>query len=153
MSETLGDAFKKDTSVDKLLQKSSELDRVNNAEDPSKDTSGWDEEDEKPAVVRSSPVPIATSPKRTVTSQSEANLEQPTQKEASPEQPTQTTSDVAASSISKSMSLKQSVEKLSSLVMHLEGVIEKLVKTGLEKDERLREVEKKLNELLEKHSN
>ena len=142
-SETLGDAFKKDTSVDKLLQKSSELDRVNNAEDPSKDTSGWDEEDEKPAVVRSSPVPIRTSPKRTVTSQ----------KEATPEQPTQTTSDAAASSISKSMSLKQSVEKLSSLVIHLEGVIENLVKTGLEKDERLREVEKKLDELLEKHGN
>ena len=142
-SETLGDAFKKDTSVDKLLQKSSELDRVNNAEDPSKDTSGWDEEDEKPAVVRSSPVPIQTSPKRTVTSQ----------KEATPEQPTQTTSDAAASSISKSMSLKQSVEKLSSLVIHLEGVIENLVKTGLEKDERLREVEKKLDELLEKHGN
>ena len=142
-SETLGDAFKKDTSVDKLLQKSSELDRVNNAEDPSKDTSGWDEEDEKPAVVRSSPVPIQTSPKRTVTSQ----------KEATPEQPTQTTSDAAASSISKSMSLKQSVEKLSSLVIHLEGVIENLVKTGLEKDERLREVEKKIDELLEKHGN
>ena len=142
-SETLGDAFKKDTSVDKLLQKSSELDRVNNAEDPSRDTSGWDEEDEKPAIVRSSPVPIRTSPKRTVTSQ----------KEATPEQPTQTTSDAAASSISKSMSLKQSVEKLSSLVIHLEGVIENLVKTGLEKDERLREVEKKLDELLEKHGN
>lgn len=43
--------MKSDNSIDKLLQKSSDLDMTNNVEDPSKDTSGWDEEDDKPISV------------------------------------------------------------------------------------------------------
>ena len=47
----------------------------------------------------------------------------------------------------KSLGLKQSVEKLSTLVLQLEDVIDKLIKANLDKDERLLKLEQKVSEL------
>lgn len=48
-SQPVGDinvTLKVNKSIDKLLKKSTDLDELNNAEDPSKDISSWDEEDD-----------------------------------------------------------------------------------------------------------
>ena len=189
-SSTINDVLKEDKSINNLLRKSSDIDQVNHAEDPSRDTSGWEEADEEPApieiettvtptdtkkeqtpfynnspaskVLKPEPVSIATD--RT----QEGSLPQ---KEKSPEKPksseqekpathssstTAATATIATSNKEdssaaktspKSLGLKQSVEKLSTLVLQLEDVVDKLMKANLDKDERLFELEQKISEL------
>ncbi|CCK69073.1 coronin KNAG_0B06450 [Huiozyma naganishii CBS 8797] len=176
-SGTLSDRLGSDNSVGKLLQKASDLDTVNNTEDPAKDTSGWDDEDDKPR----SPEPVVIS-KEPIKKQAEPVVKRPeeepkqeptsiatdrTEKTTDPVKPseeskktTPTPSSTAppastpaaktASGGAKSMGLKQSVEKLSSLVLDLEQVVEKLTKANLDKDERLEALEKSMQQLLDK---
>lgn len=82
---TLSDNLKSSGSVDKLLQKATDIDQDNSAEDPSKDTSGWDEEDEKPAP----PEEISASTSTTI----ETPVEQDKPKEDKPE-PTSIATDI-----------------------------------------------------------
>lgn len=191
-ASSLKDSFKSDNSVDKLLQKASSFDKANEAEDPSKETSGWDEEDEKPAPVeinktvsskesseiskfseapspqRSTKSPLAeqsttapstkdtTTPstKETTAPSTKSSAAEPISKiESAPKNEIHTTAETApaASSAGKSLGLKQSVEKLSTLVITLEDVIQKLVDSNLEKDERLQKLELKIEELAGKN--
>lgn len=82
---TLSDNLKSSGSVDKLLQKATDIDQVNSAEDPSKATSGWDEEDEKPAP----PEEISVSASTTI----ETPVEQEKPKVVKPE-PTSIATDI-----------------------------------------------------------
>lgn len=131
--DSVDDVLKNDKSVDKLLQKACSLDEINNSEDPSRDTSDWDEEDDKITLVE----PKKEEPKKEEITQTAAV------KESTPV-PTSTPANT------KSLGLKQSVEKLSSLVLHLEGVVTKLTEANLEKDDRLKQLEFKIQELLKK---
>ena len=86
---TLNDSLKSHSSVDKLLQKSSDIDQENSAEDPSKDTSGWDEEDERPA---SPELPVETD-KYVLTNSIRNSPKQEKSRENKPE-PTSIATDV-----------------------------------------------------------
>ncbi|CAD1785131.1 similar to Saccharomyces cerevisiae YLR429W CRN1 Coronin, cortical actin cytoskeletal component that associates with the Arp2p/Arp3p complex to regulate its activity [Maudiozyma barnettii] len=156
------DDLKEDDSVSKLLKKSSDLDTVNDAEDPSKAESTWDEEDDKPVVIKTlSPSPQVQTPEpkvEKVATKVEAKIveEKPAKNQIKEdtkqvEATSQPTSSPSAAAGPKSLGLKQSVEKLSSLVLHLEDVIKHLAEANLEKDERLKQVEKKLEELVHKN--
>ncbi|CCD27141.1 coronin NDAI_0J02490 [Naumovozyma dairenensis CBS 421] len=165
---TLGDVLKADNSVDKLLQKSSTLDSINAAEDPSKDSSGWDDDDEDYEVpTPAAPVKEETpkyeekkeKPKKEIKVESSKSEPESEPKKGVSTSPVATpvkereapTATPAASAAGKSLGLKQSVEKLSELVLHLESIVEKLNKSNIEKDERLRQLESKIDELLKKH--
>lgn len=187
-----------DDSINKLIQKATDLDEVNEAEDPSKDTSGWDEEDDKPKPVqinttnnikkpssdkkndipvekkvetkkKSSPVPEtkkestefsdnkkAASPlpeakkDATTTPVIEKQDEPAAKKESTPVTSLKEEVSTPAKTSTKSLGLKQSVEKLSELVLQLNEVVEKLTKSNLEKDERLVALEEKIDSLLKK---
>ncbi|SMN21960.1 similar to Saccharomyces cerevisiae YLR429W CRN1 Coronin, cortical actin cytoskeletal component that associates with the Arp2p/Arp3p complex to regulate its activity [Maudiozyma saulgeensis] len=159
------DDLKEDDSVSKLLKKSSDLDTINDAEDPSKAESTWDDEDDKPTVIKtpspsSSPkvqTPEQKIEKPVVKTEIKKSEENPVKKETKEEtKQAETTSEPTKSSSTatagpKSLGLKQSVEKLSSLVLHLEDVIKHLAEANLQKDERLKAVEKKLEELVHKN--
>ena len=156
------DDLKEDDSVSNLLKKSSDLDQINNAEDPSKEESTWDDEDDKPiaAPVVEEPKPVVAKkveePKPVVTKK----VEEPKPAEKKPaaaaavetpkKEETTTTTSAAPASGAKSLGLKQSVEKLSSLVLHLEDVVKNLTEANIAKDDRLKQVEKKLEDLLHK---
>lgn len=165
---TLSDSLKSNSSVDKLLQKSSNIDQDNAAEDPSRDTSGWDEEDERPATPELSverkesvltnpiesppkqdgpknskpePTSIATDVINKITKKENIKLEDKTKK--------QEENNIHSSTHSvKSMGLKQSVETLSNLVLKLEQIVENLTASNLEKDERLKALEEKIEALI-----
>ncbi|CCE61731.1 hypothetical protein TPHA_0B00590 [Tetrapisispora phaffii CBS 4417] len=124
----VNEMLKGDNSVDKLLAKSSELDSVNNAEDPSKGSDEWEEEEIKPK----SPV-VKEEPKKETPKKEEPKKE-----------------NASTSSTSKALGLKQSVEKLSALVVHLEDVVVKLTEANISKDERLKSLEEKIENLLKK---
>lgn len=160
-ASTLGDVLKADNSVDKLLQKSSTLDSINAAEDPSKDTSNWDEEDDKPAPVEiSKPIEKTPSPKKEVSKPEPKVTVTPQQEKKEPVSIATDRVDASSKSVEtkptatatvttgKSLGLKQSVEKLSELVLHLEDVIAKLNQSNIQKDERLRTLETKIDMLL-----
>ncbi|SCU97688.1 LAFA_0G12706g1_1 [Lachancea sp. 'fantastica'] len=174
--------LKNDKSVDTLLQKASDLDDVNDAEDPSNRVSTWDEDDEqqiprqqtpvgrkevsvnqnketsndKPSTVEQVEPVVKTTPRKEPASSSSSS-----KTEAEP-QTKQTTSAPSAEiktngsepsstskpAATKSLGLLQSAEKLSSLVLHLEGIVSDLKKANLDKDERLLALETKVEELL-----
>lgn len=144
------DGLKEDDSINNLLKKSSDLDATNNAEDPSRTTSGWDDEDDKVAPVEI-PVTKTKEEKKVKVKKvepTEKKIEEPKKKnEESKESGATPVTTIGAG---KSLGLKQSVEKLSSLVLHLEDVIGNLTKANLDKDERLKQVEKKLESLQKK---
>lgn len=174
-SPTINHVLKEDVSINKLLKKSSDIDNVNRAEDPSRDTSGWEEADDEPAPVKSETVVIPTETKKEKPVKAESpkvaepapvsiatdrkQEEKTTEKEKSPAPSSSTTATVATTSAStkeassaakasnKSLGLKQSVEKLSTLVLQLEDVIDKLMKANLDKDERLLKLEQRISEL------
>lgn len=169
-----------DSSINKLLQKSSDLDEVNAAEDPSKDTSGWDDEDEKPIPVKvnsekdinvdvnikkeepkkeepKKEEPKKEEPKKVEPKKVESKKEEPKKEEPKKEEPKKETTpvpslkeEVSTPGKAKSLGLKQSVEKLSDLVLQLNEVVDKLTKSNLEKDERLSALEQKIESLLKK---
>lgn len=174
---SIKEQFKHDKSVDKLLQKATEFDSANDAEDPSKDTSGWDEEDEKPAPVEipapkkdtsvKKPAQPASKPASKPASEpvsepvsepkKSVEKEKPVSDEPAPKAVTETTSkpkeelkadSAPVNGAGKSLGLKQSVEKLSNLVISLEAVVEKLATSNFEKDERLQKLEHKIEELM-----
>lgn len=166
---SLKESFKSDKSVDKLLEKASTFDKANDAEDPSKDTSGWDEEDEKPAPVKietqnvplktetesSKADPPANSPQKS-TSSSFPSASSTVPSTAASAEPSSKSEDEPkasskAASAGKSLGLKQSVEKLSTLVITLEEIVHKLVDSNLEKDDRLQKLELKIEELAGKN--
>lgn len=168
---SINNSLKADGSVNDLLQKASEFDSFNDAEDPSKDTSGWDEDDEKPApaevVVSIKPaakdekdikVDLKSSISNATKSESSAippKSKTPQPVETSPATPsgqkqedgTPVKSNLTTNA-TKSLGLKQSVEKLSSLVLDLEEVVEKLIHSNLEKDERLKILETKIEKMV-----
>lgn len=165
---SINTSLKSDDSVDKLLKKASTFDKANDAEDPSKETSGWDEEDEKPAPVEinktkelskgtngtkensaaQSPQKSTGSSISTATSTVPSTAPSTATEQAVPAAKTEAAvTTAAASSSGKSLGLKQSVEKLSGLVVTLEEIVEKLVHSNLEKDERLQRLELKIEEL------
>lgn len=167
---TLNDSLKSNSSVDKLLQKSNDIDQENAAEDPSRDTSGWDEEDERPSTPE---LPVERE-ENVLTNAITNKPEQNEQKESKPE-PTSIATDVINKNTKKeeiksedktkrqtesnvhssthsvnSMGLKQSVETLSNLVLKLEHIVENLTAANIEKDERLKALEDKIESLLHK---
>ncbi|KAH3899999.1 coronin SCDLUD_004316 [Saccharomycodes ludwigii] len=171
----IDDVLKKDNGVPKLLQKAVSLDAVNGAENPESDESK-DVKDEEWEEVKK---PVETSNKSNVSGRSSSAsktkqddnqpgtiaatkvIEAPKKSNASttvsssnivstPKATNETPTTATTSSTSKSMGLKQSVDKLSSLVLHLESIIEGLTKSNLEKDDRLKALEDKVNELLDK---
>jgi len=170
------EVLKSDHGVNKLLSKASNLDDLNEAENPAQDEAEWEIETpkkqekfapepkqiKKEQVQVQEPANIPETPKQTlkdpvvdlkhestpapkeiVSSVSET----PSKSTASVPEPTTGSS---SSSPAKSMGLKQSVEKLSNLVLKLESTIDLLVKANLEKDEKLVELEKKIDSLLSK---
>ncbi|QLL32401.1 hypothetical protein HG536_0C05700 [Torulaspora globosa] len=153
------ETFRHDESVDRLLQRATEFDKANDAEDPSRDTSGWDEEDEKPAPVD---LPAARNEIPTKErSEPPAKPSQTAEEKPAPVEPVSQATPASSkpedapkpdttqlNGAAKSLGLKQSVEKLSSLVIALEAVVEKLAASNLEKDERLRKLELKIEELV-----
>ncbi|EJS42630.1 crn1p [Saccharomyces arboricola H-6] len=180
-SSTINDVLKEDNSINKLLKKSSDIDQVNHAEDPSRDTSGWEEADdevtpiekelvappteakkEKPVKIEPpkeptpEPVSIATDRKQEGKFPEKAKSPEVEKAPASPSLTSTATvittagnkeASSAVKSSPKSLGLKQSVEKLSTLVLQLEDVVDKLMKANLDKDERLLKLEKKISEL------
>ncbi|CDR45385.1 CYFA0S18e00650g1_1 [Cyberlindnera fabianii] len=79
-------------------------------------------------------------------------VETPKKEEPAPkvaETPKEAPADSASGS--KPLTLKGSIEKLSSVVEHFEAVVAKLEAANLEKDERLKALEAKVSELLEKN--
>ncbi|UCS21712.1 CRN1 [Nakaseomyces glabratus] len=203
--KTVGNAnevLKSDNSIDKLLQKSSDLDMTNNVEDPSKDTSGWDEEDDKPISVNvdstasstvdkvdvniqkeqepkkseesskvptpvksSTPEPVKTEmPVSKITPTKENKTMEPvrestpvtekasTEKESVSTPRSTSSKDEAATpgKSAKSLGLKQSVEKLSELVLKLQQTVDDLRESNLQKDDRLKALEEKIDSLLKK---
>lgn len=213
LSSDANDALKEDKSVDKLLQKSSELDSVNGAEDPSKETSGWDDEDDEIETVKfeqtdkkaadktetsvkdlktenkcevekpksevegselkpetpalkpkeqevrqqkqenGSPATLQRKPEAAETktaaagSQNASNQENPAEKKTAAAKATSTKAE-QASSAPKSLGLKQSVEKLSDLVLELDRVVADLRQSNLDKDNRLKALEAKIEQLV-----
>ncbi|KAL6943109.1 hypothetical protein ACO0RG_002094 [Hanseniaspora osmophila] len=177
-SQPVDEVLKSDDGVNKLLSRAATLDDMNDAENPSKETSEW--EPETPKKKEAEPIKIngtaksenkksaledKTPVKSTLLKEEEkakgekasAVEEKPKvattekKKEATPypaANPPSATS--ATASPSKSMGLKQSVEKLSSLVLQLESVIGSLIESNLEKDERLAQLESKIEQLLSK---
>ncbi|CCH62151.1 hypothetical protein TBLA_0G02090 [Henningerozyma blattae CBS 6284] len=156
---SLKNALKSDSSVNELLQKSSMLDEVNDAEDPSKGSSEWNDEDDIPKdisqVSESAPekesIPVlkkevTISPKPEPVSIAKDSIA--TSKKE--EEPINVSSPSTPAS-TKSLGLKQSVEKLSTLVLHLEDVINKLNEANAEKDVRLKELEDKIDQLIKKN--
>lgn len=162
----LSDVLAKDSSVDKLLTKSTQLDFANDAEDPSQESSNWDENDDKPVVVDivkpketvKTAVKIEkkeVKPEPTSIATDRIKKEQPAKEEGIKKEipaftSTSTSTPNAAVAGTKSMGLKQSVEKLSSLVVHLEKVVTKLTEANLDKDVRLVQLENKIEQLLSK---
>lgn len=165
------DNLKSDESVNEMLQKSKNFDSENKAEDPAKDTSGWDDEDEAPRepelLPLKTPEPKSTSSPKTENSEfsrpnskpaepctpstpkiAEKPVSKPSVNTIPSEVPTPNTPIAAA----KSLGLKQSVEKLSSLVLSLEEVVQTLMTSNLAKDERLQNLEAKIEELIEQKS-
>ncbi|CCF55996.1 hypothetical protein KAFR_0A05610 [Kazachstania africana CBS 2517] len=156
-NNSLSDVLKADGSVDKLLQRSSDLDTINGAEDPSKETSTWDDEDDIIEIKTSSQpnTVVKEEPKKEELKKEEPKKEEPKKEEskkevAKKEEPTDSKSSTSAGGAAKSLGLKQSVEKLSNLVISLETVIDTLLKANLEKDERLAKLEEKIDLLLKK---
>lgn len=169
---SINNSLKADGSVNDLLQKASEFDSFNDAEDPSKDTSGWDEDDEKPApaeVVVSSKTEAKAEEKdiKVDLKSSSSNATKPESSAIPPKsktpQPVETSpatpsgqkqedatpvKSTLATNATKSLGLKQSVEKLSSLVLDLEEVVERLIHSNLEKDERLKTLESKIEKMV-----
>lgn len=201
----IDDVLKENKSVDKLLQKACSLDDVNDAEDPSKDTSGWDEDDEQSVPVniksvtpnsekedvakksdsvevmkekgvnkkkqdeQTGNVPVERTPTDIKVPQIEEKPSAAVEKESKPvevenvkkeiessdsradeslKQPSSSKSSAGTATGAKSLGLKQSVEKLSALVLHLEEVVSNLKESNLDKDERLKSLETKIEELL-----
>lgn len=172
-------ALKTDGSVNELLKKSSEMDEVNDAEDPSKGSSEWTAEDDVPKDISTAATSTNDTPKKEKKSQESPKKEKAPEspkREKTPESPknskveetpkiekTPSVSNASdekkethltpAATVNKSMGLKQSVEKLSELVIHLESVVEKLNQSNLEKDTRLKDLEDKIDNLLKKQEN
>lgn len=199
----------KDASVDKLLQKATELDADNDAENPSEESSVWDSEDEKVTKSKNEPVkekevetkstpepvvkteskeePLPAETKETppvkenaesgvvttalvtskVESGSDTTIETVSQasvqtsiktpskepkepKETNEPSKTSTSTPASASAGNKSLNLKQSVEKLSALVLQMESYIQTLTEQNAAKDERLAALEAKVEKLLQK---
>ncbi|SCV04830.1 LANO_0G12772g1_1 [Lachancea nothofagi CBS 11611] len=184
-STGIDDVLKEDKSVDQLLQKATQLDSVNDAEDPSKRASTWDEDEElappkansaissKQAgqsvnegkhekVVKScaldgtessqalpnekTPIPstiVAPEKSKEADKGAKSTLEQ--ESISDPKNPT----SVSPPAATKSMGLKQSVEKLSALVLQLDQVVTGLKQANLDKDTRLKAMEAKLEQLVQ----
>ncbi|GCE98670.1 coronin-like protein crn1 [Zygosaccharomyces mellis] len=156
-------------TVDKLLKKSSDLDTLNDVEDPSKDTSGWDddENDPKPKTPR---VASKTDSKELRTKEdvkqpsfSSEKMKEPSERQSSKEEPKNegpqeefgrssrkepSKEEYDTKTGTKPLKLEQSAEKLSALVYSLEGVVEKLTRANLENSERLELLEAKIEHLL-----
>ncbi|CEP61652.1 coronin LALA0_S03e07734g [Lachancea lanzarotensis] len=176
--------LKDDKSVNSLLQKASNLDDINDAEDPSNRVSTWDEDDEQQPTRHETPVshkvasPASKKEESPVTSKISQD-EPSTAKQPEPAmtipntsvfnakaeptvKPTASTSNAdtkvpngteslsttSKPAATKSMGLLQSAEKLSSLVLYLEGIVADLKKANLDKDDRLLALESKVEELL-----
>ncbi|KAH9199861.1 hypothetical protein LQ764DRAFT_187513 [Zygosaccharomyces rouxii] len=175
-------ALNKETTVDKLLEKSSALDALNDAEDPSKDTSSWDDEEEEPKAPetdtkteqkepeikgdvkqpksskkktkeQSKEQPKKEEPKKEQPKKEEPKKEEPKKEEPKKEEPKKEESSKEkheAKPATRPLKLEQTAEKLSTLVYNLEGIVEKLTKANIEKNERLELLETKIEHLLSK---
>lgn len=157
----LEDKFKTADSVNAMLEKSSTIDDVSNIVNSVQSDSNWDDEDDKvkieePMEVQSEKVvrptvieqPVLKEAVSIATDQVSAEIEPGA--EGGNQEPAVTPKAVSNTPGAKSLGLKQSVEKLSSLVLNLESVVEKLSTTNCEKDERLAILESKIDELLKK---
>ncbi|AMD19890.1 HCL261Cp [Eremothecium sinecaudum] len=173
---SLDNALKNNQNVDKILQKACDFDELNRAENPAKDTSGWESDDEKclsprlsenavnlePVMEKSASLsPVLTiekknsirrtpsvSPKKSAELSPKKDL-QKLEQSPTRESPT-SNSHSALTSPKKAIGLVQSVERLSSLILQLEGVVAKLTAASIEKDARLQQLEDKIEQLLQK---
>lgn len=175
--EKEGDNVGKENKINKLLAKASTLDDINNAEDPSKNNSTGDDEEwdiietntksegrgevETPkkntnpdvekketleSLAKQENKETVVEPK--VVSPPATNVVDSEVKKSSVQETVQP--EVKAASTPKTLSIKQSVERLSGLVLDLATIIEGLKKANLEKDERLKALEAKVDQLMTK---
>lgn len=163
------DELVKNEEVNSLLKKAEDLDDENGTKDVPSDTE-WDEEDTKPKEVKEvkeelkeeAKVEPKVEPKaESVTPKAEPKVEPKTEpktepksvaadvskKEATPE-PEPKSADSASSG--KPLTLKASIEKISQVSDNLEKLVESLVAANLDKDERLKALEAKVEELINK---
>lgn len=171
-----------DDSVNKLLQKASFLDEVNDIEESNNDLPEWDSEinDSKSISKVSQKVTIEksnsdipewdseindfksiskVSQKVTIENNisekqdpgiSSKNTHEKTSNHNSSIYTSLNVADTPLPACTKSLNLKQSVETLSDLVLKLESIVTKMKESSLEKDERLLQLEKKIEQLLKK---
>lgn len=173
-ADSVDNLLTKDDSVDKLIQKAATLDADNNAEDPGKDNSAWESEDEEPKThISQEPLKDTNAEEKaqtnttaskeqkrkssdnlsTVVANSTTIVETQTaaKKAVEADSLTEASAGKPSEAVSqRSLNLKQSVEKLSDLVLHLDDVVERLSKENLLKDERLNRLEAKIEQLLKK---
>lgn len=151
----------KETKVDSLLSKVNDLsdDEYQGKEQDNEtndDDEEWKVEKKEPVKKAESPVsepaPSAAVEKKTVESAKLVESAKPVEtkpvEKASPV--TSTTEASSASSAPSSGGLKANLEKLHTLVSTLETTVEKLTKANLEKDEKLKSLEEKLDLILKK---
>jgi len=169
------DELLKNDKVNSLLQKAADLDDVNDKKDGTKD-SEWDEEETKPKNVKSEPIAniepkteakveskteekSKAEPKAEPESKpkTEANVEpkaesKSTTPKAEPNQPKTQAKEEQKSSenSSKPLTLKGSIEKISQVSDNLEKVVQALIAANLDKDDRIKALEEKVQELIDK---
>ncbi len=172
------DDLLKNNEVNSLLKKAADLDDDNDSKVEPKD-SEWDDDDKKPKTfeVKAEASPRKVEPK--VEAKEEKAKEDPKSEpkvepkaepkvepkvELKPEpkieskevksEPKETTPQPEtkkdASSPAKTQTLKGSIEKINQVADNLERVVEKLVAANLDKDERIKALEAKVQELIDK---
>ncbi|AAS52798.1 AER114Wp [Eremothecium gossypii ATCC 10895] len=145
-----------DDTVNQMLQKACSFDEVNRAENPARDTSGWDSDDEKSASPKLSPMRKASNSRTRLSPQAVAHETphrdlSPMARE-SPRPRLQVDGHPTTPLSAKSMDLRQSVEKLSALVQQLDTVATKLAAAADEKDQRIKKLEERIQQLIDSQS-
>lgn len=99
----------------------------------------------KTGVATKEPTPVKEEPKK-----EEPKEEEPKKEEPKKEEPNKEEQKDAPKETAKAPTLKATIERLASIVDNLELQVTKLTTAGLEKDEKLAALEKKIDELLKK---
>lgn len=151
------DDLVKNEEVNSLLKKAEDLDDENGTKDEPSDTE-WDEEDTKPKEVKEVKKELESEPKiePKVEQKSEPVDEKSEPKSVAKDIPKKESTPEAepksadSASSGKPLTLKASIEKISQVSDNLEKLVESLVAANLDKDERLKALEAKVEELINK---
>lgn len=163
------EVLQKDEKVNSLLQKAADLDDGKKGES---DETNWDDEDDK--IEERDTTPVKIEIKKPEVKEEVKPEPKPEPKETKPEpkdtkpEPEDTKPELKVEKVepkvekveastpepkaegTKPLTLKATIEKLNSVVEHFEQVVAKLEASNLEKDERLKALESKVQELIDK---